>query len=153
MLSDKFCNAQSLTTLLSKSFAFVKNHDQFLPNLILKFSILINNYAQDVTFKATMTSLFTSRRRSFCETSQLHRMLTKTVVSTARRSLSAAPLDVEDVKVSAADNVGQRSPPKDGETQPVEYSVTSSNRRFSSPSGKERDIRGTSADRRSRPPE
>ena len=33
----------------------------------------------------TMTSLFPSRRWSSCETSQLHRMPTKTVTSTARR--------------------------------------------------------------------
>ena len=55
--------------------------------------------------------------------------------------------------VSAADNVGQRSPPKDGETQPNEYSVASSNGRFSSPSGEEGDMRGTSVERRSPLPE
>ena len=46
-----------------------------------------------------------------------------------------------DVKVSAAANVGQQSPPKDGETQPDEYTVASSNRSFPSPSVEERDIR------------
>ena len=60
----------------------------------------------------------------------------------------AAPRDVRDVKISAAANVGQRSPPKDVKTQPNEYTVASSNRRFSSPSD-EGDIRGTAADRRS----
>ena len=69
-------------------------------------------------------------------------MLTKTVVSTARRrSFSAAHLDLGDVKVSASANAGQRSPPKDGETQPDDNSVTSSNRRVLSPSGEESDIR------------
>ena len=47
---------------------------------------------------------------------------------------------------SAAANVGQRSPSKDGETQPDEYSVASSNRRLSSPSGEESGIRESSAD-------
>ena len=47
MPSVKLCNAQILTKFLSKSFAFFKNHDQFLPNLKLKFSILINIYAKD----------------------------------------------------------------------------------------------------------
>ena len=61
---------------------------------------------------------------------------------------SLAPRDVGDVKISAAANVDHRSPPKDVETQPDEYSVASSNRRFSSPSD-EGDIRGTAADRRS----
>ena len=44
MPSAKFCNAQSLTKCLSKSFAFFKNYDHCLPNLKLKF---INMYAQD----------------------------------------------------------------------------------------------------------
>ena len=57
-----------------------------------------------------------------------------------------------ETKVSAAANMGLRSPPKDGETQPDEYSVALSNHRFSSPFGDEGDIRGTSADRRSSPP-
>ena len=47
MMSAKLCNAQSLTKFLLESFTFFKNHDQFLPNLKLKFSVFINIYAQE----------------------------------------------------------------------------------------------------------
>ena len=147
MPSAKFFNAQSLTKFLSKSFAFLKNHDRFLPDLKLKFSVFINIYTQDyvgvnvyVTIKVTMTSLFPSRGRSSCETLQLHRLPTKTFVSTARRRSWFCRTARRETKVSAAANVSQRSPLKDGETQPG-YSVASSNRRFSSPSGEKGDIR------------
>ena len=47
MPSAQFCNAYSLTTFLSKSFAFFQNHVQCLTNLKLMFSMFINIYAQD----------------------------------------------------------------------------------------------------------
>ena len=59
---------------------------------------------------------------------------------------SVATLDVEDVHFSSAANVGQRSPAKDGESQPDVYSVGWSDPGFSSPSGEEGNIMGTSAD-------
>ena len=156
MPSAKFCNAQSLIKFVSKSFAFFKNHDQFLPNLKLKFSILINIYVQDYEVVNITWQSKSRWRHSFhcgddrpakphnsteCRQRRLCRQLVIAIGS-------PAPLGVGDMKVSAAVNVGQRQLLKDGEIQPDEYTVASSNRRFSSPSGVEGDIRVTSAGRR-----
>ena len=140
---------------LSKSLAFFKNHDQFLLNLKLKFSIFINIYAQDYV-DVNITRPSKSRRRhcfggdnpakphnsNECRRGRSCRQLVIAVGS-------YAPLDVRGVTFSAVANVGQWSPPKDEETDSDKNSLASSNRLFSSPFGEECHDRGTSADRRS----
>ena len=146
---------------LSKSFAFFKNHDQFQPNLTLKFSIKINidaQYYEGVNIpwqsKSGWRHCFhrpgdRSAKPHNSTECRRRRLCRQHVVAVG----SAAPLDVGDVKVSAVANMSQRSPPKDEETQPDEYPMASFSRRFSSPSDEEGDIRRTSADRRSPLPE
>ena len=102
----------------------------------MKASTLRNNQSHDDVTGGDRSAK--PRNSDECRRRLSYRQLVVAVVLTA-------PIDVRDVKFSSAANVGQPSPRKDGETQPDKYSVASSNRRFSSPSGEED---GTSADRR-----
>ena len=99
----------------------------------------MNKTMKASTVKVTMTSLFRDGgdrpAKPHNSTECLRRRLCRQLIVAVG---SATPLDVGGVKVSTAANVGQRSPPIDGEIQPDGYSAAASNRRFSSLSGDRR---------------
>ena len=84
----------------------------------IRYVTTVGNSQHYVAIKVTLASLFPSRgdrsakphNSTECRRRRLCRQLVVAVGS-------ASPLDVGDVKVPAAANVGQRSPPTDGETR------------------------------------